>query len=278
MTHTFSAKHLEMLPSGHHVSEADYARHLTKYVSNDARVTYLLARRQFVTEYPDLNLWCQAPLITRVRGSAPKQQMLPYDATHYLLYLILEQHMHIDLGWLIGVRRLDMTTFPQYEAVQAAEQLLVQDGVRLGYQARPLQLKLRWCLVRLGLYIKSFSLEDITSAVIDEMEATLQRMSTNPEMKLLRIVRNPNTLLAHWYTLRTVLYQRGQIDKEPTRRQRPTKTGPEIPVRMQVVIDRYIQTRHEEIFSFFASDAIPSPTLWNMYVQQHLYRLHRLVV
>lgn len=238
-----------------HTSEDIYASFLaSRGITGESQRECLYRRKRFVAAYPDLELWFQTPLSER--GSHVYAQTfrascknVSYRARSYLYYLALAGYATFDWDWIITLQSVQIWDILSQTPLFAQRQHLVEEAVRLGYNARNADRAMRHALSRLMLRTGITDAKDFTQAHFDEFEAALiafeQRndiLAFFPSQEHYRnYVKYTASGVIRLCT--TVFYHQGLLFNEPRRRSplyadRSTRLA-----SLSSVIKRYVQTR-----------------------------------
>jgi len=218
----------------------------------------LLRHKRFVQQYPDLRDWFTAPLTERVgklyredrreeRGTV--DNVVSYEARHYLFFLALRGYMRFDWEWLVALPDLTLGALPKKLGVSINWKQLTEEAVVLGYELAGAQSKLQWAIMRIFLHIGSVHIEDITLTHLIELNQAIVRMGERTDIALsygsVERYRGPVQTQRRFSLnlLQTVLYHRGQINAEPPRPKKPAFVRPVVKPQMEAVIDHYLATR-----------------------------------
>ncbi len=176
----------QLLPTIEHASEA-YSSFIRQLYANPVRYRnrLLLRHKRFVQHYPDLRDWFTAPLTERVgklyredrreeRGTV--DNLVSYEARHYLFFLALRGYIRFDWEWLVALPDLTLGALPKKLGMSINWKQLVEEAVVLGYEFAGAQSKLQWAIMRIFLHIGSVRIEDITLAHLVALNQAIERM------------------------------------------------------------------------------------------------------
>lgn len=243
------SRQYDFLPNCRHASVEEYAQFITYIPSRGYREHLLKDRARFVRHYPNLLDWFKAPLLERVgrKYGDPKDHPsypVSYRARPYLKFLVLFGHAQFDWEWIVAVEQGGLGSI--LDRGTAGLNQLVEDAVQLGYRRKSARDVLHWGVDRIFLHTAHPDVHAIQEADIAELEEAIVRFGEREDVALFygsveRYQRVVQTRLKCLYTLRVVLYHRGQIPTEPriVQRQAPPPP-PSIRPRMEAVAKRYL--------------------------------------
>ncbi len=239
-------------PSYRHTSVEEYKKHVYEYTDRPHSRKHLLRRRAgFVHLYPNLLDWFNAPLLERVGCIYGENKNRPryrvsYLARHYLKFLAMRGYVHFDWEWIVAIGGVGFGWLLDYEHGEAGLLELVEEAVQLGYSPGSARDVLHWVAGRVFLHSAQLHVDAIRESDLDELEEAITRFGEREDIALFygsfeRYQRVMRTRLKCVYTMRVVLYHRGQIPTEPhIAHRQPRPPRPVLKPRMQAVATRYL--------------------------------------
>lgn len=240
------------ISSCHHAGREEYAQFLQAHIPNCGyRKQLLKYQSRFVRHYPNLPDWFKAPLIERVGrkyGESKNRASHPvsYLARHYLKFLALSGYAQFDWEWIIALEQVGLGTMLDYDQGAAGLNQLIEEAVQLGYRRKNIREVLQGGIDRIFLHTAHPDVTAIREADIAELEEATLRFAERKDLALFfgsveHYQDVARTRLRHLYTLRVVLYHRGQVPTEPHMVHRYTQSPrPVIRPRMEAVVNRYL--------------------------------------
>ena len=238
-----------------HCSEEIYRHFVQSLPVTQAYRRQLLAwRHRFVERWPKLHIWFAAPLSLRV-GRLPSEHRVRvtdrvcYQARGYLLFLALRGYICLDYAWLLGAGHLYTERLALYLGIDLGIETLAADAVRLGFNRIAANAAMRWCVGRIALHTGLLDATQFRAEHIEELLEAIRRFGERPDLpefyqSLERYRVSPSK---NWITevhqLQTVLFHRGQVAHEPRKVMPPFMRRPQLPLKMQRVVDRWLATR-----------------------------------
>jgi hypothetical protein len=231
-------------PPPQHASAEAYAAFLWTRPSLRSRAEFLKARRRFVRLYPNLEEWFAAPLAERVGWTTPRAG-IGYGvarARPYLTFLAYGGYARFDWPWILAINHHVVSSEWLRPEVDRYIQALAAEAVCLGYG----RVSSHWHLRRTLKYCylhdpdRVLHLEEADLATFEE---ALRTFGARPDVAAFfgsaaayqKAVRSHRHSL---FTLRTVLYHRGQL-AVPPKRQGGRPSPLRVPPRMAALIERY---------------------------------------
>ncbi len=209
----------------------------------------LKAYRRFIRHYPDLDQWFQASLAERVGKTKTRsgKAYVSAFARPYLYYLRLRGEVFFDWDWIIGVNCHVLSDELLPPAVTELIGALVNEAVRLGYRRRSVTYKLSRVAKALYLNRLAMGVAKINEADITAFEDAIMAFAQRSDVETFfdsteaygRVAKGYRQAI---YSLRVVLYHRGEIATLPNRKaSRPKRVSPR--PRMDVLLERYLWAR-----------------------------------
>ncbi len=236
-----------------HASVEDYTRFVYAHTEKRNYRKLLLNRRsRFVQRYPDLRDWFKAPLIERVGrlyGEHAHDASYPesYLARSYLKFLAVHGYAQFDWEWILAIGEAALGNILDYANGAAGVDQLVEDAVQLGYRQKSARDVLQWITDRVFLFTARPHVDLIRESDLDALAEAVLRFGEREDIPLFfgsveRYQRVMKTRLKCIYTMRVVLYHRGQISTEP-RISHVKDPRPAVKPRMEAVVARYLPMR-----------------------------------
>lgn len=231
---------------GEHASEEAYLRYLRARNIAVGRV-HLRAYRSFVSAYPDLKSWFDAPLAQRLReveegGSATPRTLL---IRPYLLFLVNTERAALDWPWIIGSRRHPCRAVGLPEPIAALIDRLDKKAAELGLASGSGGPIRRWVKY---LHLAGWRPDDGLDQGLDEATWAVEAFGARADLRELAAADDwpgrARQIRSELFKIRGVAFHLGLAKAPPARRVR-APTGPiyRPPTAMAVLIDRYRQTR-----------------------------------
>jgi integrase len=245
--------HLPVSPFCQHASTEEYMAFVrgssfSPYHQNDL----LASQRRFVQTYPDLRTWFEASLAERVGRLHAEERWqasypVSYQARSYLLFLGLRRYAVFDWEWLLAVKRLVVEPLLQRAGMETGFHALVEEAVNLGYKRSWVSEDFRWLLTRLFLATGLWHVNLLRAEHLDALAEAARRFPERSDVTLFfgtkpQCSQGLQNTLSGLYTLRLVLYHRGQLSTAP----RMTHTRPARPVlnpHMEAFAARYLAVK-----------------------------------
>jgi integrase len=250
-----AAAPIVQLPPSQHCNDEAYAQFVGSLATSPQyRRQKLNHRRRFIRGWPDLNDWFAAPLVERVgRLCGEHRQSLShrisYQARGYLLFLGLRGDARFDYDWLLGVGQLFVPGLARQMGIDLGLEPLVDEAVRLGFNAPSAYQAMCWTVVRIGLHTGDFDPRHVRAEHIEELLQAVRRFGERPDIAEFygsaeRYRESPSKgWITHLHQLQVVLFHRGQIAEQP-RKSMPSYAQP-VPVapRLHAVVERWLAAR-----------------------------------
>jgi len=236
-------------PRVQHVTSEEYRAFTRQRPRIRSGNTLLKAYRRFIYHYPDLDQWLQAPLAERV-GRTKTRSGAAYVsafARPYLYYLKLRGDVCFDWDWIIAVNCHVLSEELLPLTITELIESLVKGAVRLGYKRRSVTYKLSRVTKALYLNRLAEGVTKISEADITAFEDALVAFSQRSDVTTFfasaelyeRVAKEYRQAI---YSLRVVLYHRGEIAALPDRTaSRPQRVSPR--PRMDALLERYLWAR-----------------------------------
>jgi integrase len=248
------ALHCDAIPTLQHSGAEEYADFINTYAkSKGSAKGFLLARQQFVRQYPDLRDWFKAPLAERVgrlhqNGKMVMTNPVCYHARPYLYYLAIHGYARFDWEWVISLATLKFWHLLEYTGIDFRLEQLGDEAVRFGYERLSALFALKRVLSRLFLHTGKTDIRELSDLDCEEFKEAVRDFGQRPDVGVFfgsveqyrAAVKEYGTSLHYLHVL---LYHRGQAVTEPRRIMPPWKPRPTLPVRMADVLERYVATR-----------------------------------
>ena len=236
-----------------HASVEEYTRFVYAHTEKRNYRKLLFNRRsRFVQRYPDLRDWFKAPLIERVGclyGEHVHDASYPesYQARTYLKFLAVHGYAQFDWEWILAIGEAALGKILDYANGAAGLDQLVEDAVQLGYRPKSARDVLQWVTDRVFLFTARPHVDLICESDLDALAGALLQFGEREDVPLFfgsaeRYQKVMKTRLKCLYTMRVVLYHRGQISTEP-RISHLKAPRPVIKPRMEAVVARYLPVR-----------------------------------
>lgn len=236
-------------PRFQHVTSEEYHAFTRQRPTIQSGSNLLKAYRRFIRHYPDLDQWFQAPLAKRVGSTKTRsgEEYVSAVARPYLYYLALVGEVSFDWDWIIGVNCHVLTDELLPPAVAELIRELVNEAVHLGYRRRSVTAKLSRVAKALYLNRLATGVTKIREADITAFEAAIVAFAQRSDLVTFfdcaeaygRVAQGYRQAI---YSLRVVLYHRGEIAALPDRKvSRPKRVSP-LP-RMDALLERYLWAR-----------------------------------
>lgn len=245
-----------------HASKEEYAAFLRRRVlvgeiSMHHERACLQWYGRFVRHYPNLEDWFKAPLAERVGrlyGEECTRPSFPvsYKARSYLFFLAFCGYARFDWEWILGVPLLSIwkqigSAGPGTTLIAGIE-ALADEAEKLGYDRTSSARALRGTIGCIFLRTTDPHVEHIGDAHIEELEAALRAFAERPDVALFygseaRYARAMRARLERLYSVRVVLYHRGQTSVLPSKGV-PRAERPSLKPRMEKVVERYLAARN----------------------------------
>jgi integrase len=223
-------------------------------------------RREFLKRWPDLAVWCEAPLVERLihpaAGASAYAESLLTGQRFYVCALAMTGRMPVDYPWLlvhpianlVHLSGLALGLGPQWLDIP------LQEAQRIGYDLATARRSLRHACVRVALAKGDARWENITGADLRRQRDEIIAIARRTDVAALRPEFTAGTDIAVWYrSMRTnphvahvVLHSLGVIP-EPARiisLSTQRHALPAASTQMEQAITRYIErvapnrTRH----------------------------------
>lgn len=242
-------------PHFHHATEEAYRTFVDGHTEGVRyRRKLLKYRARFVSCYPDLLEWFNAPLIERVgrkHGEHDHHVSYPvnYHARPSLKFLALYGYLPLDWDWILAIDHLPLDHLLEYDKGGAGLLQLVEEAVELGYERRSARERLQWVADRIFLHTAQPRIDALRESDLDELAVELLLFGERDDVALFygstqRYQALVQRRLKSLHLMRVVLYHRGQVPTEPriVHRQPPPPRAVLKP-RMEAVAARYLSTR-----------------------------------
>lgn len=244
---------------GKHCEPGEYEDFLARGPwSEDVRRRLLSRQRRFAATYPDLDVWAQLPLptrlgwrknviLTRRTCDAPDGDAVAYvinfDARQYLIYLSLTGRLHLDWGWLLGIGVLKPWTVAETLGLPLVEQVnvLAAKHRELGLSDKKCRHRVHWGVARLALHRADTDLHTLTIDDVEELRHVIRGAASIAGLPEVLGDKMDATLtnFGHWtFATGVALYHAGMIDALPKRQvsRHPrtafaTHSAPNLPAR-----------------------------------------------
>jgi hypothetical protein len=249
-------------------------------IGGQSKTNMRRARREFLKRWPDLAVWCEAPLVERLihppaRASAYAESLLT-GQRFYLCALAMTGRLPLDYPWLlvhpitnlVHLSGLALGLGPQWLDIP------LQEAQRIGYDPATARRSLHHACVRVALAKGDARWETITAADLRRQRDEIIAIPRRPDVAVLRPAFTAGTDIAVWYrSMRTnphvahvVLHSLGVIP-EPARiisLSTQRHALPAASTQMEQTITRYIErvapnrTRHRNN----PRGRLRTPTTW----------------
>ncbi len=236
-------------PRFQHVTNEAYSAFTKQRSSIRSGSNLLKAYRRFVRHYPDLDQWFLAPLAERVGKTKTRSggAYVSAIARPYLYHLALGGKVSFDWDWIIAVNCHVLSSELLPLTVTKLIEELVNEAVRLGYKRRSVTYKLSRLTKALYLNRLATGVTQINEADIAALEEAIVVFGQRSDVETFfdsteayeRVARGYRQAI---YSLRVVLYHRGEIAAPPDRTaSRPKRVSPR--PRMDALLERYLWAR-----------------------------------
>jgi integrase len=223
-------------------------------VTQAYRRQLLAWRHRFVERWPQLHIWFAAPLSLRV-GRLPSEHRVRltdrvcYQARGYILFLALRGYIRLDYAWLLGAGHLYAERLATHLGIDLGIETLAAEAVRLGFNRIAALAAMRWCVGRIALHTGIVDAAQFGAAHLEELLEAIRCFGEREDLPAFyhsvdqyRISPSKNWI-TEVHQLHTVLFHRGQIAYEPRKVMPTFMRRPQLPPKMQRVVDRWLAVR-----------------------------------
>ncbi len=236
-------------PHFQHVTCEEYCAFTRQRQTIRSGNNLIKAYRRFIRHYPDLDQWFHAPLVDRVGRTKTRSgdAYVSAIARPYLYYLALVGKVSFDWDWIIGVNCHVLSDELLPQAIAELIKELVNEAVRLGYKRRSVTYKLSRVAKALYLNHRASGVAKITEADLTAFEGAIAAFGQRSDLGSFFPSTEAFGCTAKGYrqaiySLRVVLYHRGEIAALPDRTaSRPKRLSPR--PRMDTLLERYLWAR-----------------------------------
>ena len=237
-----------------HCTERDYVEYLEiKSIRADVRKLHLEYRRDFIDQWPNLELWFAAPMIERAIRTSGKirrdrNRLNSARFRPYIFYLALTNRIRLDHAWMFAAGQLRVEKWAAALGEDFGTPRLVAEAMRLGYVRLSALHALRWSVTRIALQSGVHNPEHLNATHIDGMFAAIEEFGNRPDVSLFygsadRFKRGPAVIwTANLMVLKSVLFHRGQCQDPPKKGMR-LRLGPVAQTDMWMLVERWLEQK-----------------------------------